>query len=113
MSAHTGSRGTVFASGWSPIFDSEVMSPSKVAKTHRKSTYESTNRSRLTQSGFFGLKVMNLLKRICATGARPMGAPGCPEFALKVASTWNQDIFVINEHNHEKTTVTKITASCI
>ena len=26
-------------------------------------TYERTNRSRLTQSGFFGLKVINLLNR--------------------------------------------------
>lgn len=29
---------------------------------------------------------MNLLNRTCAAGARPIGAPGCPELALKVAS---------------------------
>jgi hypothetical protein len=53
-----------------------------------KITHESTNRSRLSQSGFFGLNVMNLLKRTWAAGARPMGAPGCPELAAKVASTY-------------------------
>lgn len=52
------------------------------------STYDRTKRSRLTQSGFFGLNVMNLLKRTWATGAIPIGAPGWPEFALKVASTY-------------------------
>ena len=31
---------------------------------------------------------MNLLKRTWAAGARPIGAPGCPEFAAKVASTF-------------------------
>lgn len=31
---------------------------------------------------------MNLLNRTWATGAIPMGAPGWPELALKVASTW-------------------------
>ena len=51
-------------------------------------THESMNRSRLTQSGFEGLKLMNLLNKTCATGAMPIGAPGCPEFALKVASTF-------------------------
>lgn len=51
-------------------------------------TYERTKRSRLMKLGFFGLKVMNLLKRTWATGAKPMGAPGWPELALKVASTW-------------------------
>ena len=30
---------------------------------------------------------MNLLNRTWATGAMPIGAPGCPELALKVAST--------------------------
>jgi len=39
-------------------------------------TYDRTNRSRLGQLELFGLKVMNLLKRTCATGAMPMGAPG-------------------------------------
>jgi hypothetical protein len=51
-------------------------------------TYERTKRSRLSQSGFLGLKVMNLLKRTWATGAMPMGAPGWPELAAAVASTW-------------------------
>jgi hypothetical protein len=51
-------------------------------------THERTNRSRLSQSGFFGLNVMNLLKRTWAAGARPMGAPGWPELAAKVASTY-------------------------
>ena len=50
-------------------------------------TYDRTNLSRLSQSGFSGLKVMNLLKRTWATGAMPIGAPGWPELALKVAST--------------------------
>lgn len=50
-------------------------------------THDRTNRSRLTQSGFFGLKVMNLFHRTCATGAMPMGAPGWPELAWNVAST--------------------------
>jgi len=54
----------------------------------RRSTYERTNRSRLTQSGFEGLKVMNLLNITWATGAMPIGAPGCPELALKVASIY-------------------------
>lgn len=52
----------------------------------RRFTYERTKRSRLTQSGFEGLKVMNLLNITWATGAMPIGAPGCPELALKVAS---------------------------
>lgn len=30
---------------------------------------------------------MNLLNRTCAIGAQPIGAPGCPELALNVAST--------------------------
>lgn len=51
-------------------------------------TYERTKRSRLTQSGFLGLKFMNLLNKTWATGAMPMGAPGWPELALEVASTW-------------------------
>ena len=50
-------------------------------------TYDKTNRSRFGQSGFLGLKVMNLLNRTWAAGAKPMGAPGWPELALKVAST--------------------------
>jgi hypothetical protein len=41
----------------------------------------------LTQSGFFGLKVMNLLNTTWATGAMPIGAPGWPELAWNVAST--------------------------
>ncbi len=49
--------------------------------------HDSTKRSRLTQSGLLGLKLINLLNRTCATGAMPMGAPGWPELALKVAST--------------------------
>jgi hypothetical protein len=49
--------------------------------------YERTKRSRLAQSGFLGLKFMNLLKRTWETGAMPIGAPGWPELALKVAST--------------------------
>jgi hypothetical protein len=32
---------------------------------------------------------MNLLNSTCATGAIPIGAPGWPEFDLKVASTWD------------------------
>lgn len=51
------------------------------------STYERTNLSLLSQSGFLGLKVINLLNRTWAAGARPIGAPGWPELALKVAST--------------------------
>lgn len=51
-------------------------------------TYDRTKRSLLTQSGFLGLKVINLLNRTCANGAQPIGAPGCPEFALNVASTY-------------------------
>jgi hypothetical protein len=53
-------------------------------------TYERTKRSRLSQSGFLGLKVMNLLKRTWATGAMPIGAPGWPELAAAVASTWRK-----------------------
>ncbi len=34
---------------------------------------------------------MNLLNRTWAAGARPIGAPGWPELALKVASTYNID----------------------
>ena len=41
----------------------------------------------LTESLFRGLKDMILFHRTWATGAMPMGAPGCPEFAAKVAST--------------------------
>lgn len=52
------------------------------------STYERTKRSRFTHWGFFGLKVMNLLKRTWAAGARPIGAPGWPELAFEVASTY-------------------------
>jgi hypothetical protein len=33
---------------------------------------------------------MNLLKRTWATGAMPIGAPGWPELAWKVASTWRR-----------------------
>lgn len=51
-------------------------------------TYDRTKRSRFTQLGFLGLKDINLLKRTWEAGARPMGAPGWPEFALVVASTW-------------------------
>ena len=50
-------------------------------------THERTNLSRLSHFGFLGLKVMNLLNRTCAAGAKPMGAPGWPELALDVAST--------------------------
>ena len=39
-------------------------------------TYDKTKRSRLSQSGFLGLKFMNLLNMTWATGAMPMGAPG-------------------------------------
>jgi hypothetical protein len=39
-------------------------------------TYERTNRSRFSQSGFLGLNLMNLLNRTWATGAMPIGAPG-------------------------------------
>jgi hypothetical protein len=53
-------------------------------------TYERTKRSRLSQSGFLGLKVMNLLNRTWATGAMPIGAPGWPELAAAVASTWKR-----------------------
>ena len=56
-------------------------------KERAKSTYERTKRSRLTQLGFLGLKVMNLLKTTWAKGAMPMGAPGWPELAWNVAST--------------------------
>lgn len=31
---------------------------------------------------------MNLLNRTWAAGAKPIGAPGWPAFAVKVASTW-------------------------
>ena len=54
----------------------------------QSATYERTKRSRLTQSGFLGLKLMNLLNKTWATGAMPIGAPGWPEFALNVASTY-------------------------
>jgi hypothetical protein len=50
-------------------------------------TDERTNRSRFSQAAFLGLNVMHLLKRTWATGAIPIGAPGCPELALNVAST--------------------------
>lgn len=53
-------------------------------------THDSTKRSRLTQLGFLGLKLMNLLNITWATGAIPMGAPGWPELALNVASTWRK-----------------------
>ena len=53
-------------------------------------TYESTNRSRLSQLGLLGLKLINLLNMTWATGAIPMGAPGWPELALKVASTYKE-----------------------
>ena len=39
-------------------------------------THDKTKRSRLSQSGFLGLKFMNLLNITWATGAMPMGAPG-------------------------------------
>jgi hypothetical protein len=56
-------------------------------KKVQNSTYERTNRSRLTHLGFLGLKVMNLFHTTWATGAIPIGAPGWPEFAWNVAST--------------------------
>lgn len=74
-------------------------------------THERTKRSRFSHLGFLGLNFMNLLKRTWETGAIPlfenrqhfasyrcsfwassatgrthMGAPGCPELLLKVAS---------------------------
>lgn len=45
-------------------------------ETQKRTTYERTKRSRLAQSGFLGLKLMNLLKRTWETGAMPIGAPG-------------------------------------
>ncbi len=46
----------------------------------------------VSMSFLTGLKkaiyLMNLLKRTWAAGARPMGAPGWPELAWKVASTY-------------------------
>ena len=55
--------------------------------------YDSTNRSLFTQSGLLGLKVMNLFQRIWATGAMPMGAPGWPELAWNVASTYIRAVY--------------------
>lgn len=77
----------------SPSFLSPIVAVEfiKVDMLARFSTYESTKRSLLGQFGFFGLKFMNLLKRTWATGAIPMGAPGCPELALRVASTWKMN----------------------
>lgn len=69
-----------------PIRSSSVWTISSETGS-RQGTYERTKRSRLTQSGFLGLKFMNLLNRTWATGAMPIGAPGWPEFALEVAST--------------------------
>jgi hypothetical protein len=67
---------------------SSTFAPAASVITRRSfKTYERTNLSRLSQWGFLGLKVMNLLNRTWATGAMPIGAPGWPEFALKVAST--------------------------
>lgn len=57
-----------------------------------EATYERTKRSRFNHSGFLGLKVMNLLNRTWATGAMPIGAPGWPEFAFAVASTYTADV---------------------
>lgn len=71
------------------ILSLSLLTPLEVMK--RLKTYERTKRSRLIKSGFFGLNVMNLLNRTWDTGAMPMGAPGCPEFALNVASTWDSN----------------------
>jgi hypothetical protein len=43
-----------------------------VASAAGSKTYERTKRSRFNQSGFLGLKVMNLLNRTWATGAMPL-----------------------------------------
>lgn len=46
------------------------------------------------------MKVMNFWKRTWARGAQPIGAPGCPELALKVASTCSavsKEIFCISK----------------
>lgn len=75
----------VFSGVLEPIVALELVRVDVPAKV---STYERTKRSLFSQSGFFGLKFMNLLKRTWATGAIPIGAPGCPELALRVASTW-------------------------
>ena len=82
------SQHTSFSELLEPIVAVEFI---KVDMLARFSTYESTKRSLLSQSGFFGLKFTNLLKRMWATGAIPMGAPGCPELALLVASTWKMN----------------------
>src|ERR1700724_1032600 len=45
-----------------------------------------TNRSRLNHCGFLGLYLRNLVQRVKAIAAAPMGKPGWPEFAYWTAS---------------------------
>src|SRR5208282_762445 len=47
---------------------------------------ESTKRSRLGQTGSCGSKRRNSCHSVYATGAMPMGVPGCPESAAWIAS---------------------------
>ncbi len=47
---------------------------------------DKTNLSLLNQLGLFGLCFRNSLHSIVAISAIPIGAPGCPEFALLTAS---------------------------
>lgn len=78
-------------SGEAPDAHSKRLVVSRLRGGEREETYESTNLSRLTQLGFLGLNFMNLLNRTCETGAMPMGAPGWPELALAVASTYRMN----------------------
>ena len=57
---------------------------------------ERTNLSLLNQFGLFGLCLRNSLHRIVAMSAIPMGAPGCPEFALLTASKLKNLIALAN-----------------
>ena len=58
---------------------------------------ESTKRSRLGQSVLQGEWRINLSQSVNATGARPMGAPGCPELAFWTASMDN--VRKVSMHN--------------
>jgi hypothetical protein len=61
-----------------PVAEASFVSPSSTSPMNESArvvvgdTYERTKRSRLSQSGFLGLKRMNLLKRTWAMGAMPL-----------------------------------------
>ena len=54
-----------------------------------------TKRSRLNHFGFDGEYLITLLNKVCAIGAHPIGAPGCPLFAFCTISAPRQRIVLM------------------